>query len=66
VCDLLWPTSPPNTSPPQIGQKLRTASLPRIDFERNCRGEPLNRSAVLANPMNGMNPEPDALRQSAQ
>jgi hypothetical protein len=32
----------------------------------NIRVSPLNRTALLANPMKGMKPEPDALRQSAQ
>jgi hypothetical protein len=45
---------------------LRTASVPRNDRDRNCLVSPLKRTAVLANPMNGMNPEPEAFRQSAQ
>src|ERR1700721_830497 len=60
------PPSPPNTSPPQTGQELRTASLPFAAFEMNCRVWPLKRTALLGNPMKGMNPEPEALRQSAQ
>jgi hypothetical protein len=32
----------------------------------NWRAWPLKRTALLENPMNGTNPEPDALRQSAQ
>jgi hypothetical protein len=40
--------------------------LPLAAFDLNCRGSPLKRTALLGNPMKGMNPEPDALRQSAQ
>jgi hypothetical protein len=61
-----FPRSPPNTSPPQTGQKLRTASPPRAAFDLNCRASPLNRTALLANPKNGMNPDPDAFWQSVQ
>jgi hypothetical protein len=32
----------------------------------NWRVSPLKRTALLGYPMKGMNPEPDALRQSAQ
>jgi len=60
------PTSPPNTRLPQTGQKLRTASPPVAAFERNCRVSPLKRTALLAKPMKGMKPEPEAFRQSAQ
>jgi hypothetical protein len=60
------PTSPPNTRLPQTGQELRTASPPLADLDANCRVGPLNRMLLLANPMQGTNPEPDAFWQSAQ
>jgi hypothetical protein len=50
----------------QTGQELRTASPPFAAFDVKGLAAPLMRSALPANPMKGMNPEPDALRQSAQ
>jgi hypothetical protein len=45
---------------------LRTATLPRNDLDRNCRLGPVKRTALPGKFMNGMNPEPEARRQSAQ
>jgi hypothetical protein len=60
------PTSPPKTRLPQTGQELRTASLPLAALVVNFRVGPLKRTALLANPMKGMKPEPDAFWQSVQ
>jgi hypothetical protein len=49
-----------------MGQELRTVSLPLADLDTNLRVSPLKRTALLENPMKGMNPEPDAWRQSLQ
>src|ERR1700687_1780707 len=49
----------------QAGQELRTASPPFAALETNFRVSPLKRTALGANPMKGMKPEPEALRQSA-
>jgi hypothetical protein len=57
---------PPNTRPPQTRHELRTASLPFAAFVAYCRVRPLKRTALLAKPMNGINPEPDAFWQSEQ
>ena len=55
-----------DTSPPQTAQELRTATRPLVAFERCLRIFPLNFRALRGNDMKGTNPEPDALRQSAQ
>ncbi|MNY82677.1 hypothetical protein D3C86_2249280 [compost metagenome] len=60
------PTGPPNTRPAQTGQVLRTASVPRAERETNTRVGPLKVRSLAAKAMNGMKPEPEALRQSAQ
>ena len=51
---------------PHTAQELRTASPPLAAFDRNSRVSPLKLTASRENPMKGMKPEPDALRQSAQ
>jgi hypothetical protein len=60
------PTSPPNTSELQTGHELRTEVVSRNDLDRNGRVWPVKRTALPGKFMNGMNPEPDARRQSAQ
>jgi hypothetical protein len=40
--------------------------LPLAAFDANFRVSPLKRTAALEKPMNGMQPEPEALRQSLQ
>jgi len=54
------------TTPPQVGQKLRTASPPCQALATCWRGAPLKRTRSAGKPMKGMKPEPEALRQSAQ
>jgi hypothetical protein len=47
-------------------QRFRTASPPCAAFDRNSRASPVKRTASALKAMNGMKPEPDALRQSTQ
>jgi hypothetical protein len=42
------------------------AVLPFAALDANFKDRPRKLTALLGNPMNGMKPEPDALRQSAQ
>lgn len=46
--------------------EVRVASPPWAALHTNGRLSPLKQTALLANPMNGMNPEPDAFWQSVQ
>jgi hypothetical protein len=66
VNEMSLPTTPPNTKLPQTGQELRTASPPFAAFVVYGSVRPLKRTALLAKPMNGINPEPDAFWQSVQ
>jgi hypothetical protein len=70
-----WPLAAERSKPsrcdrlcilPQTGHELRTASLPFTAFVAYFRVRPLKRTALLAKPINGVNPEPDAFWQSEQ
>jgi hypothetical protein len=60
------PIRPPKTRLLHTAQKFRTASPPLAALDVWMRVGPLKCTALRVNPMNGIKPEPDALRQSAQ